>query len=149
MKATVELRVLSGPHQNQRFSLQAPGRCLVGRAEDCLIRFSGVGTDLQISRRHCEFEFDPPRVQIRDLGSRNGTYLNGKRLEPTEGEQAGVGVARAKELPAVPVHDGDVVTLGETSFQIDMIDCSEFAEVQCGEKLVEQAAAPDHCLMAR
>jgi hypothetical protein len=34
----------------------------------------------QISRRHCEALWDGCRVRVRDLGSTNGTYLNGDRF---------------------------------------------------------------------
>jgi len=36
----------------------------------------------QISRRHCEIFQEEDRFGVRDLLSSNGTYLNGRRLEP-------------------------------------------------------------------
>jgi pSer/pThr/pTyr-binding forkhead associated (FHA) protein len=50
---------------------------VIGRRHDC---------DLQIplmpvSRRHCQLSQNEETVKVRDLGSRNGTYLNGKRIE--------------------------------------------------------------------
>jgi pSer/pThr/pTyr-binding forkhead associated (FHA) protein len=48
----------------------------VGRHNDCLIRIKSA----QVSRRHCElFELDG-KLHIRDLGSSNGTFVNGKRV---------------------------------------------------------------------
>ena len=39
--------------------------------------------DKLLSRRHAELTFyDDDRIKIRDLGSRNGTYINKKRIEP-------------------------------------------------------------------
>lgn len=35
-----------------------------------------------VSRQHCQLEFKDNRVVITDLGSSNGTYVTGKRLEP-------------------------------------------------------------------
>jgi len=35
---------------------------------------------MPISRRHCQLNHDEGVLKIRDLGSRNGTYLNGKRI---------------------------------------------------------------------
>lgn len=50
---------------------------VIGRRHDC---------DLQIplmpvSRRHCQLSQNEETVKVRDLGSRNGTYLNGKRID--------------------------------------------------------------------
>ena len=37
-----------------------------------------------ISRRHCEIDIDKDQVVIRDLGSRNGTILNGRKIEESQ-----------------------------------------------------------------
>jgi predicted component of type VI protein secretion system len=34
-----------------------------------------------VSRKHCEINLDHEQVMIRDFGSRNGTFLNGQRIE--------------------------------------------------------------------
>jgi pSer/pThr/pTyr-binding forkhead associated (FHA) protein len=34
--------------------------------------------DIHVNRRHCEAQWDGCRVWVRYLGSRNGTYLNGR-----------------------------------------------------------------------
>jgi pSer/pThr/pTyr-binding forkhead associated (FHA) protein len=50
---------------------------LIGRRQDCdlCIPLSVV------SRKHCEFNMDQGRLMIRDLGSRNGTFVNGQKIE--------------------------------------------------------------------
>jgi hypothetical protein len=59
---------------------------VVGRAlkrsedEDCDLRIRG---DDRISRRHCELRYDRGSWWIRDLGSQNGTFVNGRRLDST------------------------------------------------------------------
>lgn len=59
---------------------------------------------LGVSRLHAVIKKLPDgRVQIMDMGSSNGTYLNGRRLEPRE--------------PASVSH-GDVVALGKLKMQI-------------------------------
>jgi pSer/pThr/pTyr-binding forkhead associated (FHA) protein len=50
----------------------------VGRAREC----DYVIDSSQVSRLHVQFDFDYQQVQIRDLGSTNGTFLNGERLTP-------------------------------------------------------------------
>ena len=34
-----------------------------------------------VSKRHCQLSYQEDALQLRDLGSRNGTYLNGKRID--------------------------------------------------------------------
>ena len=50
--------------------------CVVGRDPDCDRRIENDTA----SRRHCAFTFREGRVWVKDLGSRNGTFLNGIRL---------------------------------------------------------------------
>lgn len=53
------------------------GRVLVGRAADADIRLDSES----VSRHHAEFVADPfNRWWVRDLGSRNGTILNGRKI---------------------------------------------------------------------
>lgn len=72
--------------------------CLVGRARECGIRLAG--TEKRASRHHCMLDVSPPQVRVRDLGSRNGTYVNGERVPPgpagrdlADGDEIGVGGA--------------------------------------------------------
>lgn len=49
---------------------------LIGRGEDCDI----IVSDRQVSRHHALLNFDNGVTQIEDLGSKNGTYVNGEKL---------------------------------------------------------------------
>ena len=53
------------------------GRMLLGRAEGCEIRLEKS----RVSRRHAELDRQGPVLALRDLGSTNGTYLDGSRVE--------------------------------------------------------------------
>lgn len=53
------------------------GAHLVGRGEECAIRCDSA----RVSRRHARVRIEGDRVTIEDLGSRNGTWLHGRRLE--------------------------------------------------------------------
>jgi predicted component of type VI protein secretion system len=48
----------------------------LGRHDDCVIRIKSA----QVSRRHCELYEVGSQLMLRDLGSSNGTFVNGKRV---------------------------------------------------------------------
>lgn len=52
------------------------GATIVGRGSDCDITIDDAGA----SRKHVEIIWDGDRAQVSDLGSTNGTKLNGKKL---------------------------------------------------------------------
>src|SRR5258706_14800150 len=49
----------------------------IGRDEGAAIRIDGPG----VSRQHAELYRQGPLYVVRDLGSTNGTWLNGRRIE--------------------------------------------------------------------
>lgn len=75
-QAAFKLTVISGPDAGRTFLLQ-PGKQVLGRQPTC----DFILTDEQVSRRHCQLEDNHDRVMLTDLGSRNGTLLNGQRVE--------------------------------------------------------------------
>lgn len=56
-----------------------------------------VVKDERCSRVHCEFYLQDSAWYVRDLGSRNGTKLNGEKIKV-----------------ATPVHSGDIIRIGHT-----------------------------------
>jgi len=67
------LTVESGPLQGERFTVTLP--CVIGRKECDLIL-----NDRFVSRRHAEMKLFENRLIIEDLGSTNGTKVNGKSI---------------------------------------------------------------------
>lgn len=67
-----ELKILGGKHQGKLIPLNTK-KFLVGREQDCHLR---PNSDL-VSRHHCVFSIDDYSVRLRDLGSTNGTMVNG------------------------------------------------------------------------
>ena len=66
------------------------GTVVLGRGQDAEIRLD----DELVSRRHCALTFDGNAVSVKDLGSTNGTYVDGqpvdiKTLEPDNRLQIG------------------------------------------------------------
>lgn len=57
------------------------GTVRIGRDESCEVRLD-LHRDLEVSTRHAEIYLDPERgLRLRDLGSTNGTWLDGVRIE--------------------------------------------------------------------
>src|SRR5579872_7290290 len=92
----VELKVLEGRQQGKTIPLNVK-QFLIGREEDCHLR---PNSDL-VSRHHCVFTVDDFTVRLRDLGSTNGTFVNGERLQGQ-----------------VVLKPGDQVSVGKLSFEI-------------------------------
>jgi len=69
------LVVLEGEHPGQRHELSPS--TTIGRDTSCRLRFLDPG----LSKVHCRLRLDGPRVVVSDLGSTNGTFVNGRRIE--------------------------------------------------------------------
>jgi pSer/pThr/pTyr-binding forkhead associated (FHA) protein len=80
MVPTVTLRVIEGPHEGQEMVFSDLAAITIGRSDDCNFRLHGEPADLLVSRRHCLIEVFPDWVEVRDLESRNGTFVNGLRI---------------------------------------------------------------------
>lgn len=73
---TALLVAVRGPNRGSRFLLDRDV-ITVGRHPDSDIFLD----DITVSRRHAEFRRDAHRFWIHDVGSLNGTYVNGARAE--------------------------------------------------------------------
>ncbi len=73
---TAELKVVGGKQHGSLIPLRSK-KFLVGREQDCHLR----PTSESVSRHHCVFSTDDFGVRIRDLGSTNGTFVNGQRVQ--------------------------------------------------------------------
>jgi predicted component of type VI protein secretion system len=93
------LRVLSGPHAGETIPILR-GKLLIGREEDCHLRPESEF----VSRHHCVLLLDDYTLRIRDLGSKNGTFVNGRRVGSGE---------------TILLHD-DTISIGEMIGQIDL-----------------------------
>jgi pSer/pThr/pTyr-binding forkhead associated (FHA) protein len=94
-----KLVLTGGTHERE---LQLVGRIVVGRDPACEVSHD----DSLLSRRHAEFLTTGDTVTVRDLGSRNGVYVNG---------------ARALEQVLTP---GDVIQIGPLRAQFVVEDAS-------------------------
>jgi DNA-binding winged helix-turn-helix (wHTH) protein len=77
------LIALGGALNGQRWLLRSV--LVIGRETGCDI----VISDRQISRRHARLNLTPQGVILEDLGSKNGTFCNGRRVEAPAALQDG------------------------------------------------------------
>ena len=105
----VILDVLHGPRKGRTFVFDRHDTFIVGRS-----RFvhCPIPEDSALSRDHFLIEINPPRCELRDLGSTNGTFVNERRVERSRlgsGDQivAGQSVFRVR-VDGVPTHVGEV-----------------------------------------
>ncbi len=62
--------------QFERLHVATVPELVIGRSHGCALRLS----DLSVSRTHAQVAQTAAGLLIRDLGSRNGTFLNGQRV---------------------------------------------------------------------
>ncbi len=98
----ITLHVIAGPHTGQSFTFNRHETFVVGRSTRAHFRLEpGTEADLRVSRTHFLIEVNPPLCRLIDLGSRNGTYLNGERVKSGE------------------LKNGDEIRAGHTTFRVD------------------------------
>ena len=71
---------------------------LIGRGTDCDLRLRGDA----VSRHHCLIRIRPDEITLADLGSSNGTFINGQRIR----SQAAI-------------DNGDIIGVGEFRFTLE------------------------------
>ena len=71
----VRLKILHGANAGKELRIPVP-KCLIGRGDDCHIKPQSDA----ISRKHCVIITTENEVVVRDLNSRNGTFVNGERV---------------------------------------------------------------------
>jgi phosphoserine phosphatase RsbU/P len=92
------LVTVQGPEPGRRHSLETD-RVVLGRQMDCHVCLLGQA----VSRQHAQIVIQGPSHFVEDLGSSNGTFLNGKRL-PAKMQ--------------VPFHEGDLLRIGPYIFAL-------------------------------
>lgn len=95
----IVLEIIAGPLAGQKVSIRPGESCRVGRDQgaDC-----AVPQDNYLSRMHFALEVDEVDCRLRDLGSTNGTFVNGEKVA------------------SMLVGRGDLIAAGSSSFVVHM-----------------------------
>jgi len=96
MDVVAVLLALFGPKRGVRLEIEE--KATLGRSSDADLQL----VDGKVSRLHCSFTVRDKRLEVEDLGSHNGTFVNGERL------------TAARALAA-----GDEVAVGDSLFVVD------------------------------
>lgn len=115
------ITVLNGPGEGERVELpDAPARFVIGRGEHCDL----VLRDADASREHVEIEVAPEGARARDLGSKNGFLVAGRRA--------------AERV----LDDRDELRVGQTVLRFEDPAGARVRELEQGEDTTYEPPAP-------
>jgi pSer/pThr/pTyr-binding forkhead associated (FHA) protein len=109
------LRFISGKYQGGEFPLRPHREIVIGRSSD----LDMVLVEDMVSRKHAKIITDDRTVSIQDLGSTNGTFVNGEKIRKVElkdGDRILIGTSIIK-LVAL---DGQTAAMSETEARSKM-----------------------------
>jgi pSer/pThr/pTyr-binding forkhead associated (FHA) protein len=94
------LRFISGKYQGGEFPLEPDREIIVGRSSD----LDMVLVEEMVSRKHARIEHRDGQLMIEDLGSTNGTFVNGERIAGktslSEGDRVLIGSNILRVVPS-------------------------------------------------
>lgn len=91
------LVIQSGKHKGRKIKFPPEGVLLIGRDAECHLRLEST----DVSRRHCELHLTEAGILVKDLNSRNGTFVDGYLIEETS-----------------PLKPGSILRVGPMEFAI-------------------------------
>ncbi len=113
----IRFKVLKGSSAGKEVKIPVP-ECVIGRSGECHLRPKSDA----ISRRHCVIRVEDGTVTLTDFGSKNGTYVNERRVEGH-----------------MVIKSGDKLRIGPLAFEV-LIDHSLGGEKKPKVKSVKEAA---------
>jgi hypothetical protein len=114
------LRFISGKYQGGEFPLTDSGELVIGRASDLDL----VLIEDMVSRKHAKISVQDGVISIADLGSTNGTFVNGERVKKAQ------------------LKMGDRVLIGTSILKLVSVALgAQPMDARAAQKQLEQAAA--------
>src|SRR5262245_36828524 len=114
------LRFISGKYQGGEFPLRPHREIIIGRSSD----LDMVLVEDMVSRKHAKITTDDKAVTIQDLGSTNGTFVNGEKVRKVE------------------LKDGDRILIGTSIIKLVFVDgelTSHMTETEARSKMAVTA----------
>jgi pSer/pThr/pTyr-binding forkhead associated (FHA) protein len=114
------LRFISGKYQGGEFPLRPNREIIIGRSSD----LDMVLVEDMVSRKHAKITTDESVVTIQDLGSTNGTFVNGEKVRKAD------------------LKDGDRILIGTSIIKIVYVDgdmTSSLSETEARSKMAVTA----------
>jgi pSer/pThr/pTyr-binding forkhead associated (FHA) protein len=114
------LRFISGKYQGGEFPLRPNREIIIGRSSD----LDMVLVEDMVSRKHAKITTDDHVVTIQDLGSTNGTFVNGEKVRKAD------------------LKDGDRILIGTSIIKIIFVDgenTSHLTETEARSKMAVAA----------
>jgi Domain of unknown function (DUF4388)/Inner membrane component of T3SS, cytoplasmic domain len=108
----VVLRFVRGKYQGQEFALETGKAIIAGRSTEADL----VLSDDAVSRKHARFHASRGRIWVRDLGSRNGTLVNGTAITHR------------------CLRPGDRIAIGSSLARIETKEAGDVAQRKAGEQ---------------
>jgi serine/threonine-protein kinase len=96
------LAFLDGESAGRTHEFESPRRVVLGRSKDVDVEIF----DPRVSRRHCTIALEPTNAQLKDLGSSNGTFVNGSPVK------------------LALLQDGDVLKIADTQLRVGLAERS-------------------------
>ncbi|WP_164006755.1 FHA domain-containing protein [Pyxidicoccus trucidator] len=92
---TYALKFISGKYQGGEFPLKVDKQIVIGRSSE----LDMVLVEDMVSRKHAKISFSDGKITIEDLGSTNGTFVNGEKVKQArlkEGDRILIGTSILK-----------------------------------------------------
>ncbi len=118
MSSKIILTITQGKLCGKQYIFASRSTCIVGRNDDCNLQIADA-VDMTISRYHCLLDINPPDIRVRDLGSLNGTFVNGKKIGQRQREQTAKEAVKLN-FPEYNLQNGDEIKLGDILFKIEV-----------------------------
>jgi pSer/pThr/pTyr-binding forkhead associated (FHA) protein len=121
----ITLTIVHGPGEGTEYVFDKASQQTIGRADDCTIQLPTNFLFAQVSRHHCLLEIDPPIVHVRDLGSLNGTYVNGEMIgKPAADQMRTKGTNSSSAVRELK--GGDELQVGSVTFRVGVANGEDF-----------------------
>lgn len=118
-----ELRIIEGQAAGYSKVVTKPERLLVGRDASCDLCIP----DPLLSRQHCLLEFNVNELKLTDLGSRNGTFVNGQKIQEIR--------INTNDKIRVGKHIMEIIPAEAVAGEEAPVTAATLACAQCGQRI--------------